>query len=455
MNTRYDNETIAAIASALGGAVAVIRVSGAGAVTVADRCWSGSTTVAEAPSRKMLLGRIRDEKDAFIDQVMIVKFVAPASYTGEDMVEIHCHGGPLSARDVLLQLLTQGARHAEPGEFTKRAFLNGKMDLTQAEAVADIINAHSRMALHLANRQLSGSLGNRLGKLREKLVDVLSETESRLDFPEENLAWQPEENVRETLQSLRSEIRALLDNRREGEILRQGVRVVIAGPPNAGKSSLLNNILGRERAIVTHIPGTTRDTLEELAHIRGIPVRLIDTAGIREAENLVEKTGIERSVSSITTAQIVLWVCDVEKPLAEQTYPYTLEEAPAPVVQVINKCDKLPEWPREDDKSAPDTVYISASEGKGMEQLFDAVEIAVWNNPHQAEPETAVSARQAALLDTAEGELQEGIAHCRSENWELLALNLRTAVEAIGKITGHTASPDILENIFSRFCIGK
>lgn len=456
MSVHRSDETIAAIASGLGGAVAVIRVSGNSAVAVADHCWSGAKPLTDAAARTMMLGSIQDNDGACIDRVMAVKFTAPASYTGENMVEIHCHGGPLSARDVLLQLLQQGARHAEAGEFSKRAFLNGKMDLTQAEAVADIINAHSRMALHLANRQLTGLLGNRLEQLRKNLVDVLSETESRLDFPEEDLNWSSPEEVLKTLEEVRGEIRKLLQTRREGEILREGVRVVIAGPPNVGKSSLLNTLLGRERAIVTHIPGTTRDTLEELAHVRGIPVRLIDTAGIREAEDLVEKTGIERSVSSITAAQIVLWLCDAEQPLAEQTYPYTLEEAPAPVIQVINKCDKLSEWPAEE--SAPnktDAVHISAVKGKGVEKLFDAIETAVWNNPHPTEPETAVSARHAALLDTAEEEIKEGLAHCQAENWELLAVHLRSAVDAVGRITGQTASPDVLENIFARFCIGK
>ena len=445
--------TIAAIASALGGAVAVIRISGPEAVSVTDKCWFGSRPLARSNPREMLLGNIRDQDEGVLDQVMAVKFVAPGSYTGEEMVELHCHGGALSARQVLLQLLEKGADPAQPGEFTKRAFLNGKMDLTQAEAVADIINAHSTMALRLATRQLEGCLGRRTEELYDNLVHILSETESRLDFPEEELDWIPGDKMQKELQKAEERVDELLASKLEGEVLRQGIRMVIAGPPNVGKSMLLNAVLGRDRAIVTELPGTTRDTLEELAHIRGIPIRFIDTAGIREAENLVEKSGIDRSVSSIQEAQVVLWVSDVEASAAEQGCPYALDEAP--VIKVVNKCDKLKSRPAPGRMEGEENVYISALTGEGLEGLYDKIEKTVWNAPHRSEPEAAVSARHAALLEKAKRALEESREQCKAESWELLAVNLRDALDVIGRITGRTAGPDVLEDIFSRFCIGK
>jgi tRNA modification GTPase len=418
---------------------------------IAAAVWAGRPP-GSLPPRTLSVGRVLGADGRPVDQCLIACFPRPASYTGEDMVEVHCHGGVLAARAVLLRLLEAGARHAEPGEFSKRAFLNGKMDLTQAEAVADLIEAHTDMALHLANRQLDGMLGRQLHALYDGLLHVLSEVESRLDFPEEDLDWVPVPELTRTLADRLAQVDRLLARRREGEVLRHGVRLVIAGPPNVGKSSLLNLILGRDRAIVTHIPGTTRDTLEELAHIRGIPVRLTDTAGIRESEDLVERSGVERSLSSIRAAQVVLWLFDVSQPTPENHPPPHLNHPT--VLLVGNKVDKLPQPPPVRTHGAG-PITISALTGAGLEELFDAIEKAVWGRPHGEEPEVAVSVRHAVLLDQAGAQLADALDHIRTEEWEVAAATLRSALDAVGRVTGKTASDDLLDTVFSRFCIGK
>jgi tRNA modification GTPase len=446
-------DTIAAIATAVGGAVAVVRLSGPEALRITTTIWHGTRKLGERPPRCLHLGQIRAEDGAILDHAMAVRFEAPASYTGEDMVELHCHGGGLVARSVLLRVLQAGARHADPGEFTRRAFLNGKMDLTQAEAVADLIAAHSAMALRLANRQLSGTLGRRGTEIFEKLQFILSETEVRLDFPEEDLDWTTPEKLDAEICEVRKSLDDLLASRLEGEVLREGVRLVLAGPPNVGKSSLMNAMLGRDRAIVTHIPGTTRDVLEEFAHIRGIPVRIIDTAGIREAEDIIERSGIERTLASMREAQVILWVFDAAKPETDIAMPDEFEQHPC--IRVGNKIDlRENSGPLADDEPHT-TVYTSASKGTGLDTLFDAIERVVWDRPHSQEPEIAISARHAVLIEDA-AEAADDARNCvETEQWELAAVSLRTALDAVGRIIGRTVEPDVLDTIFARFCIGK
>jgi len=446
-------DTIAAFSTAAGGPIAVIRLSGDRAVDIAGEAWQGAGPLAAPPHRSLRLGKILGPDGEIDDQVLAVYMPAPRSYTGEDMVELHCHGGVLSARLALIRVLKGGARHAEPGEFTKRAFLNGKMDLTQAEAVADLIEAHSEAALRVANRQLDGLLGRRVSGLYDELAELLSEIEVRLDFPEEDLDWLPAAELDRRLGEAARRIDALLASRNEGEILRHGVLLVIAGPPNVGKSSLMNAILGRDRAIVTHIPGTTRDTLEELAHIRGIPVRLIDTAGIRQARGLVERSGIERSFASMAGAQVVLWVVDASKPYKGQEWQGGAGRAA--LLLVGNKRDMMESAPTDLPAELGAPVFTCARSGDGLEELFDAVEQTVWEAPRLREPEVAVSARHAALLDDAIGQLADVREKARREEWELGAVSLRSALSAVGGITGKTAAPDVLEAIFARFCIGK
>lgn len=456
----FRNDTVAALATAVGGAVAVVRVSGPDAVAVASSAWRGFAPLFELPPRVLHLGRVVSEDGAALDHALAVRFEMPASYTGEAMVELHCHGGGLVARTVLLRLLQSGARHAEPGEFTRRAFLNGKMDLTQAEAVADLISAHSAMALRLANRQLAGALGRRGNEVYDRLGFVLSEAESRLDFPEEELDWTSAGELAVALCEVRTSLDSLLASRLEGEVLRDGVRLVLAGPPNVGKSSLMNAMLGRDRAIVTHLPGTTRDVLEEFAHIRGIPVRIVDTAGIREAEDVIERSGIERTLASMREAQVILWVFDasVEDDTNSSEADVPEEFHRHPCVRVGNKIDlrsaPVPS-PATGVSAGRCAVYVSARDGRGLDALYDAIERRVWDRPHDHEPEVAVSARHAGLFEQA----VEAVADARScverEQWELAAVSIRTAMDAVGRVVGRAVEPDVLETIFTRFCIGK
>lgn len=443
-------DTIAAIATGLGGGVAIIRISGPDALAIGNRVWKGRKLLSVQVARQLLLGAVA-KQDSEIDDCLAVYMPGPRSYTAEDVVELQCHGGTFVARAVLAAVLSEGARHAAPGEFTKRAYLNGRLDLTQAEAVADVISAQSEMALHTAHRQLQGHLRQRVAGIDGELREMLAEIEVRMDFVDEDLDWTAEDQLHQALQNAERLVRELLLYRQEGEVLREGIRLVLAGAPNAGKSSLLNLLLGHDRAIVTDVPGTTRDTLEEYAHIREIPVRLIDTAGLRETEDVVERAGIDRSHDSIRGAQLLIWVIDLTAPLDGQQLDPALV-AGRTVIAAANKCDlHTGELPALD---VP-IVAISARNGDGIEALRDAVEAAVWAHPHDQEPDVAVSVRHAAELDRALLALVDARAVLQDAAFELVAVNLRAALEAMGAITGTTARADILDNIFGKFCIGK
>ncbi len=448
-------DTIAAICTGVGGAISIIRISGGRAREILGRVWQGEQVPGKSAARKMLLGRTLTLDDESGEPAIAVYMPKPNSYTGDDVAEIHCHGGALLTRRVLDAVLKAGARPAEAGEFTYRAFLNGKMDLTQAEAVADLISAQSDMALHLAERQISGKLRDGITSLRNSLTNILAECESRLDFAEEDLDWSDPQTFATEIESLSGQIGQLLDSKTEGAILRQGIRIVIAGKPNVGKSSLLNLLLGYDRAIVTQLPGTTRDTLEEFAHLRAIPVKLIDTAGIREADDLIEGMGIDRSKASIRQAQVVLWLLDASASdlvtECREMREHTGERGN--IIAVWNKTDLVP------DRELPDPGYpsaaVSISEDRGIEALLDRIEQTVWGFPHTEEPEIAVSSRHAKLLEEARQALPQAVETLCDEDWELAAVQLRAAIAALGQITGEDADPDILDNIFSRFCIGK
>jgi tRNA modification GTPase len=428
----------------------------------------------------MELGRVVDASGAGLDRAMAVRFAAPDSYTGEEMVELHCHGSRLVLSRTLGLLLAAGAREARPGEFTQRAFLNGKMDLTQAEAVADLIAAHSDRALLLANRHLAGLFGRKVDALYRQAGQQLSEAEARLDFPEEELALTPPEALCADAAALNSELEKLLAGRRQGEIMRGGIRVVLAGPPNAGKSSLLNAILGRDRAIVTPLPGTTRDTLEEWTGIRGLPVCFVDTAGIRETHDEVETDGIRRAHEARAAADVELWIMDATRPPEGEIENLKLEigkeekaQGGRIVIPVVNKSDLLAAGSPASSQTlqhhsltalqstvAPSyrppapQVFVSAKTGAGLEELFRRIEEAVLPKT-DGDAEIAVNGRHAALLEQALAEVAEAAAEMRLGRWELAAVAWRGVLDALGRITGKTHSPDVLDSIFSRFCIGK
>ena len=445
-------DTIAAVATGTGGAIGIIRIAGNDALAVANRVWRGRAPLGSGDARRMMLGKI----GAPGEPALAVYMQGPASYTGSDVVELHCHGGNVAVRRAMQSVLAAGARAAEPGEFTLRAFVNGKLDLTRAEAVGDLIAAKSDAAFQLAARQLDGALADTVKALRETLLKLLSDCESRLDFPDEELAWDPPEILAEQLRTVCRKIAALSASRREGLLLRDGLRLVLAGRPNAGKSSLLNRLVGLDRAIVSAIPGTTRDTLEESTVLRGIPVRITDTAGLRETGNEIESIGVARARRSLESAQIVFWLLDSASPdLSAEVGEFMRERPPrVPVIAVWNKLDLarervLPELP-----DVP-AVRIAAATGENLDQLLDELEKAAWLHPHDAEPEIAVNARHAGLLDAALAALEAAAAEIPLRHWELAAPGLRDGIAALGKIVGEGADPDVLEEIFSRFCIGK
>ena len=460
MNT---NDTIAALCTPPGGAICVLRISGGEALKAGNTVWKGSCLLSERTARVLSYGRFTPDGGASGDPALAVFMPAPNSYTGEDVVEIHCHGGGLVSRALLQNVLKTGVRMAEPGEFTFRAFINGKMDLTQAEAVGEIISAQSEMALKLAENQMAGMLGTAIRKVREILLDVLSEIESRLDFCEEELDWKAPEQLAGNVSEACSRISRLLKSRTQGSILRNGVKLVIAGRPNSGKSSLLNCLLGFDRAIVTDMPGTTRDTLEENVVIRGIPVKIIDTAGIRQADNIVEGMGIQRSLASLGMAQLVVWLMDASSDDLERECSTLAEHAGGRpgLLPVWNKCDLVDNKAHLPPVTLPSgkklhAVRASTLSGEGLETIIDRIEDLVWQGQqHDGDPETAVSERHANLLENSLLHLDHTADDILQGRLEIASVDIRASIFSLGTITGEDADPDVLEDIFSRFCIGK
>ena len=442
------NDTIAAISTPFGeGAIAVLRLSGPRAVELADAVFRAKIRAAELMPRVQQFGAIFDGAEK-LDDVLLTVFRAPASYTGEDVVEIAGHGGVLVSRRILELLLRAGARPAQPGEFTQRAYLHGKMDLTQAEAVMDLITAQTDLALRAATEQLEGRLGERIRALREMILELLAHVEAFIDFPDEDIDPDTGDALLRKLDAARTEIDALLATADRGRVLREGVRTVIYGAPNVGKSSLLNLLLGHERAIVSAKPGTTRDVIEETINLRGIPLRLIDTVGVRESEDEVERAGMERTRRQVERADLVLQVVEAS---AECRAPSA--EWQARSLLVLNKVDlgEHGSW------RAVDAVRISCLTGAGIEALADAIVARVTGGQAaQRDWSVAINARHQACLedarklaDAARQALTTGLSP------EFVAEELRGALDAVGEVVGKADNEDVLGKIFSTFCIGK
>jgi tRNA modification GTPase len=386
---------------------------------------------------------------------MVAVMRAPKTFTREDVVEVSCHGGLLPAKMILDALLVHGARLAEPGEFTKRAFLNGRIDLTQAEAVADIISARTELAVAAANEQLAGKLSQRINQLRDQMMLTLAHIEAHIDFPDEDIAPDTKEQLLARLQRGIEFMDELLRTANEGQILRRGIRAAIIGRPNAGKSSLLNQLLGHERAIVSAIPGTTRDTIEETANIRGIPVIFIDTAGLREATDEIEIEGVRRSHASLDRAELILHVLDTSEPLTPADEQHLQQFSAKKRVIVRNKTD-LP--PRLEPLSASGPfVDVSCVTGAGLEALKDTIRNLVWSGELRAGNfQLMINSRHQDALRRARLATQNTIDTFRTdETLEIVAMELRIAANAIGEIVGKTTTEDLLDSIFSAFCIGK
>jgi tRNA modification GTPase len=452
------HDTIAAIATPLGeGGVALVRLSGPQALAVADALFTpaGKKSVKPslAPTHTIHFGRII-RQGRVLDEVLLAVMRAPRTFTREDVVEITCHGGLLPARLVLDAVLAGGARLAGPGEFTRRAFLNGRIDLAQAEAVADLIHSRTELALAAANEQLAGKLSQRINALRDDLMKTLAHVEAHIDFPDEDIAPDTREKLLERLQAGNVLIDTLLRTADEGRILRRGIRAAIVGRPNVGKSSLLNQLLGRDRAIVSAIPGTTRDTIEETANVRGIPVVFIDTAGLREASDEIEIEGIRRSRGALDSAELILHVLDAAEPLPVADEKLLAEFAQKKRIIVRNKTDlprllKLPEG-----LAAVDACCLT---GQGIEDLKDAIKKKVWSGEIEAGMwEVMINARHQDALQRARSATERAAAALREGlGLELAALDLRIAANAVGEIVGKTTTEDLLDAIFSQFCIGK
>jgi tRNA modification GTPase len=473
------DDTIAAIATPLGeGGLAVVRISGPQTLAVVDKSFlpvgKNSLKPSAAATHTIHFGKIVRHGQN-VDEVLLAVLRAPRTFTREDTVEITCHGGLLPAKLVLDTLLENGARLAEPGEFTRRAFLNGRIDLAQAEAVADLIHSRTELALAAANEQLAGKLSQRINALRDEMMKTLAHVEVHIDFPDEDISPDTKEQLLQRLEQGVAFMDELLRTANEGQILRRGIRSAIVGRPNAGKSSLLNQLLGHDRAIVSPVPGTTRDTIEETANIRGLPVVFIDTAGLREAGDEIEQEGVRRSRESLARAEFILHVLDASELRTSADEKYFAEFAGKKRILVVNKVD-LPrklELPAEcgrprpqqsknvadaavGDSRAP-VVEVCCLSGQGIEALKDAIKELVWSGEIRAEMlQVMINSRHQDALTRARAATQRTLDVLRAgETLELAAGELRIAVNAVGEIVGKTTTEDLLDAIFSQFCIGK
>ncbi|MFM2081214.1 MAG: tRNA modification GTPase MnmE [Cyanobacteriota bacterium] len=458
-------DTIAAIATAVApgeGSVAIVRLSGNRAEAIGRRLF-------QAPGRqpweshRVLYGHVVDPSSGErVDEALLLLMRAPRSFTREDVVEFHCHGGLICVQRVLELVLAGGARLAQPGEFSQRAFLNGRLDLTRAEAISELITARSRRAAQLAMAGLDGGLGRRIGELRARLLDQLAELEARVDF-EEDLPPLDGAAVAAALELVRAELEALLAEAQQGQLLREGLRVAIVGRPNVGKSSLLNRLSRCERAIVTDLPGTTRDLVESELVLQGVPLTLLDTAGIRATEDRVERIGIERSRAALQAADAVLLLYDLTDGwTAADAELEALVPAGVPLLRVGNKCDQLEAAsgglaaePGARAAAGVDGVRISARTGAGQEELVAALLGRCGRSGDQG-LQVALNRRQRDLAARAAQALAGSLEAARQQlPWDFWTIDLRAAVRLLGEITGEEVSEAVLERVFARFCIGK
>ena len=447
--------TVAAIATPPGeGGVAVIRISGKEALLVAGRVFSRDVTAFE--THTVHFGRILDAGGEPLDDVLLLLMKGPRSFTGEDTVEIHCHGGALVTKAVLQRILEAGAKAAKPGQFTLKAFLNGKIDLSQAEAIQELICANNELAMRAAEDQLRGSLSQKVANLQDRLVEVAAILEAWVDFPEEGLEFTTMDELLGTLKGILEEVRDLSDTYHDGRIVHDGVTLCLAGTPNVGKSSLLNALANRERAIVTALPGTTRDLVEEHLRLGGLNLKLIDTAGIRETAELVEQEGIRRSKQAMESTDLVLLVLDASRGLSKEDRQLLHALPPEKTIIVWNKMDLPHEKPL---PSLPfrHIVFLSAKEKTGLDDLRQAIDSIIWDKGPPAKGEVLItSLRHKEALDhclQAGERVVQGLLGEASP--EFLTLDMRQALGQLGLIIGRNISEDILTEIFKKFCIGK
>lgn len=451
-------DTITAIATPLGeGAIGIVRISGTNAIPIAQNIFKGKN-LATVPSHTLNYGHVVDpDKDEILDEVMVGVMRAPRTFTREDVIEINTHGGIAVTNEILQLILRQGARMAEPGEFTKRAFLNGRVDLTQAEAVMDIIRAKTDKAMNIAVKQLDGSLKTLIEKTRQEILNTLAQVEVNIDYPEYD---DVEEMTTHLIREKTIEFQALLENllrtARRGKILREGLSTAIIGRPNVGKSSLLNNLLREEKAIVTDIAGTTRDVIEEYVNIKGVPLKLVDTAGIRETDDIVEKIGVERSKQALSEADLILLVLNASEKLTEQDRALLALSEMTRRIILLNKTD-LPEQ-IEAQELPEDVIRISVLENQNIDLIEERINQLFFDNAGIAEQDATYlsNARHISLIEQAVQSLQavnDGLE--MGMPVDLLQVDMTRTWQILGEITGDAAPDELITQLFSQFCLGK
>lgn len=458
----FIDDTIAAIATAPGeGGIGIIRISGEKSLEVAQSIFKSKSgkLIKDYNTRTLVYGKVVDGEN-IIDEALVAYMKGPNSYTAEDVIEINCHGGFISVKKILELILSKGVRLADAGEFTKRAFLNGRIDLSQAEAIIDVIKSKTDMAHEVAQNQLEGSLAKKIKDLRMNVTEVLAHLEVSIDFAEEDVEEITYQTLEEKALELRNEIKKLYDTAESGKILRDGLKTVIVGKPNVGKSSLLNSILGENRAIVTDIAGTTRDVIEEFVNIKGIPLKIVDTAGIRETEDVVEKIGVEKSKESFSTADLVIMVLDASRKLAEEDIEILESLKNKKTIVLLNKIDldaqieldKIKEY-----IDSNDIIEISALKHQGIEELQDKIESMVYQGSVKNSSNLIItnSRHKDALLKAYES-INDAIKAIEDRMpYDFIEVDFKNIWDYLGYINGDTVREDLLDTIFANFCIGK
>ena len=458
----FIDDTIAAIATAPGeGGIGIIRISGEKSLQVAQSIFKSKSgkMIKDYNARTLIYGTVVDNEKV-IDEVLVAYMKGPNSYTAEDVIEINCHGGFISVKKILELILSKGVRLAEAGEFTKRAFLNGRIDLSQAEAIIDVIKSKTDMAHEVAQSQLEGSVAKKIKDLSMNVTEVLAHLEVSIDFAEEDVEEITYQTLEEKALELRNEIKKLYDTAESGKILRDGLKTVIVGKPNVGKSSLLNSILGENRAIVTDIAGTTRDVIEEFVNIKGIPLKIVDTAGIRETEDVVEKIGVEKSRESFSTADLVIMVLDASRKLSEEDMEILESLKNKKTIVLLNKMDLEPQIELEKIEefvNSEDIIKVSALKHQGIEELQDKIEAMVYHGSVKNSSNLMITnSRHKDALFKAYESINDAISAIEQRMpYDFIEVDFKNIWDYLGYINGDTVREDLLDTIFANFCIGK
>ncbi len=461
----FTDDTICALATPAGtGAIAVLRLSGKDSFSILSKLFkpSGKTDFASVESHKVILGQLSDNGKP-VDEVLVTKFVGPNSYTGEDVVEISCHGSWYIQQEILRLMLDNGSRMANPGEFTQRAFLNGKMDLSQAEAVADLIASNSATSHTIAFRQMRGHFSRRIQQLRQQLLDFAALIELELDFSEEDVEFANRDKLIELLNTMNTELSQLIKSFALGNVLKNGIPVAIIGQPNVGKSTLLNAIFNEEKAIVSEIPGTTRDTIEDVLVVEGVSFRFIDTAGLRESDDTIESLGIERTYEKIRQAAIILYVFDASTTTQEEInetitdFREKFDDEKQRLILIANKIDMLEEIPHNFINLVElETIFVSAKRKENINLILESLLKSVSVGVEEANQSIVASSRHYHALKKTLAALDEVFQGVHTGiSGDLLSSDLKAALHHLGTITGEITNDELLGNIFGRFCIGK